>query len=132
MKKKTNKNNMIPVYLCGTDARYHIPGDAAGVRVYFSESCLRERSPCCSHGCGITRLILDCSDPFIVEPEDWEKMKASSITLEEAMRRDLVRSYKAIWYSIVKAFIVTKRHFRWASKRTNKLKVFTKVPKHIK
>lgn len=127
---KIDNNKLIPVFLCGTDAAYHIPGDAHGVRVYFSEKSLRKDSPCVNAGCGIIRVKLDMSKPHVIQAEDWDKMVASSISMEELAKKDLVNAYKNIIVSFKKAYLATKRYFKWTSKKT-KLKLAIDVPKHI-
>jgi hypothetical protein len=49
--------NPCPVFLCGTDAIYHLGDDAQGVRVFFDTETLNEESPCVEE-CGIVEMEL--------------------------------------------------------------------------
>ena len=70
------------VYICGTDARYHIPDDADGINIYFSVESMKERCSCWRE-CGITELELDCENPVVIEPENWELAMKNSRTGEQ-------------------------------------------------
>lgn len=90
------------VYICKTDADYHIPDDDAGVRVFFSMSSIKRHISCWEE-CGVVELQLDYSKPrIIVKPNP------------ELARKNAKTGMQIYWESIYKCpkkiYKDTKQH----------------------
>lgn len=65
----TQKNKKVTVFIDGTDARWHIPDDSHGIRVFFSEASLKAHTSCWEE-CGVVQATLDLSKSKIVVEEN--------------------------------------------------------------
>lgn len=96
------------VYVCGNDARYHIPFDACGVNIYFSIEDLKAGEKCWEE-CGIVELVLDCSQPNEIVKENWELAIKNSKSFKqiaaESMKKEFFKIFECIrniwnWFKV--------------------------------
>lgn len=55
------KFNTYKAYICSKNALYHIPDDAGGIRMWFSEKTIKDDCKCISegkYGCKIVEIVI--------------------------------------------------------------------------
>lgn len=114
---KKMKKKKIKIYVDGTDAAYHIPDDAAGIRVYFDVDSMKQHNKCWEE-CGIIQLELDMSKPKVVVPENPKLARKNAISGDQVIVhtiksgfKDILKALKAIKWAV--GSYITSRYYRF-------------------
>jgi len=91
------------VYIDGNDLKYHVPDDFHGVRIFFDEKSIKANTKCWAE-CGITQVVLDCSQPNIIVKEDWDLAMKNAVPSSLIERRYILNGLKAMYKGLRMAY----------------------------